>query len=151
MSQSLAQVYLHLVFSTKNRAPFLNDSSIQKETHAYLGGICRNLDCPSLIVGGVADHVHVLCRFSRSIPIADLLKGLKQDSSSWLKGKGVSLQNFYWQGGYGAFSISPADVPKLREYISGQEKHHRRESFQDEYRRLLRKYNVDFDERYVWD
>ena len=151
MPQSLAQIYLHLVFSTKNRVPFLSDLPLREETHAYLVGACQNLDCPPLIIGGVEDHVHVLCRFSRTITIADLLQGLKKESSKWIKGKSYDLQEFRWQAGYGAFSISPADVPKLRQYIATQEEHHRQESFQDELRRLLGKYGVEYDERYVWD
>ncbi len=151
MPKSLAQVYLHLVFSTKNRVPFLNDRALQNETHTYLGGAYRNLDSPSLTVGGIEDYVHILCRFSRIITIANLLKGLKKESSKWIKRKDSSLNDFHWQGGYGAFSISPADVPKLRQYIARQEEHHRQEGFQDEFRRLLRKFDVEYDERYVWD
>jgi REP element-mobilizing transposase RayT len=109
------------------------------------------MGCPPLIVGGPEDHVHILCRFSRGITIADFLKGLKKESSAWLKKKNPSFSNFYWQNGYGTFSISPADVSKLRQYVARQDEHHRKESFKDEFRRLLRKYSVEFDERYVWD
>jgi putative transposase len=151
MPQSLAQIYLHVVFSTKNRRPFLNNPVLRAETHAYLGGVCQNLDSPSLIVGGAVDHVHILCRLSRKIAIADLLQTLKRDSSKWIKQKNSCLLDFHWQSGYGAFSISPADVPKLRKYIGNQEEHHRRESFQDEFHRLLKKYRIEFDERYLWD
>jgi putative transposase len=151
MSQSLAQIYLHIVFSTKNRQAFLEDQSLREETHAYLAGTCNNLACPSLQVGGVADHVHLLCRFGRTIALADLLQELKRESSKWLKTKGPSLAEFHWQAGYGAFSISPGHVEMLREYIANQEEHHRTLSFKDEFRRLLQKYDVEYDERYVWD
>ena len=110
MPQSLAQVYLHLVFSTKDRRPFLQDTDLRNEMHNYLGGICNGLACPILRVGGVADHVHLLCRLGRSIAIADLIKELKRESSKWIKTKSPSLANFHWQNGYGAFSIGPGHV-----------------------------------------
>jgi REP element-mobilizing transposase RayT len=151
MPQSLAQVYLHLVFSTKNRQPFLQDAAIRDELHNYLGGTCNNLDCPVLRVGGIADHVHILCRLGRTIAIADLVQELKRTSSQWLKTKSPALADFYWQHGYGAFSISPKHVDPLRDYIAHQEEHHRTVSFQEELRRLLTKYGLEWDERYVWD
>jgi REP element-mobilizing transposase RayT len=151
MPQSLAQVYLHLVFSTKNRHPFLQDPAIRDETHKYLGGTCNNLDCPVLRVGGVVDHVHILCRLGRTCSIADLVKELKRESSQWLKSKAPELSDFYWQNGYGAFSVSPIHVEPLRIYIANQEEHHRIITFQDEFRRLLKKYGLEWDERYVWD
>ena len=151
MSQSLAQIYLHLVFSTKNRAAFLQDKASRERLHAYLAGTCRNLGCPSLIVGGVEDHIHILCRFSKTITVADLIKELKRESSKWIKRETPALAMFAWQNGYGAFSVSPAHVKPLAKYIADQERHHHRESFQDEFRRLLRKYGVEWDEHYVWD
>ncbi len=150
MAQSLAQIYVHLVFSTKNRAPFLKAKGLREEMHAYLGGACKNLGSPALKVGGTENHVHLLCRLSRSSSIADLLKKIKQNSSKWVKGKDSSLSDFRWQDGYGAFSISPAHVPALCEYISNQEEHHKKEHFEDEFRRLLKKYGIDYDEQYVW-
>jgi putative transposase len=151
MPQALAQVYLHIIFSTKNRQPLLHDPGIREEMHKYLAGTCNNLDCPTLQVGGIADHVHLLCRFGRSISIKDLIKGLKIESSKWVKGKAAELQDFYWQNGYGVFSVSPGHVEPLREYIRNQETHHKTESFQDEFRRLLRIYGIAWDERFVWD
>jgi putative transposase len=151
MPQSLAQIYLHIVFSTKNRRAFLQNPSIRDEAHKYLGGTCNKLECPVLRVGGVADHVHILCRFGRTIHVADLVKELKRDSSQWLKTKAADLAEFYWQSGYGAFSVSPSHVELLRDYIARQEDHHQTESFQEEFRRLLIKYGLEWDERYVWD
>jgi putative transposase len=151
MPQSLAQIYLHIVFSTKERRPFLQDRAIRDELHQYLGGTCNNLDCPVLRVGGVADHVHILCRLGRVITVADLVKELKRDSSQWLKTKSPELREFYWQNGYGAFSISPGHVEAVRVYIANQEEHHRTVSFQDEFRRLLTKYGLEWDECYLWD
>ena len=151
MPQSLAEAYFHIVFSTKNRARFLKDRTLREEMHAYLAGVCRNLESPSLITGGVEDHVHILCRFGKTITIADLIKGLKTESSKWIKGKGRSLRDFYWQGGYGLFSTASDRLAELRHYIATQEEHHRKESFKDEFRRLLKEHNVEYDERYVWD
>ena len=151
MPQSLSQIYLHLIFSTKGRRRFLQDPSLRDEMHRYLGGVCHNLDSPSLAVGGVEDHVHLLCRLSRTLTVADLLRELKRESSKWIKSKRAELTDFHWQDGYGAFSISPSHVERLRRYIAQQEQHHQRESFQDEFRRILRLYGVDYDERYVWD
>jgi REP element-mobilizing transposase RayT len=151
MPQSLAQIYLHLVFSTKGRQPFLADHAIREQLHAYLSGACRNLDSSSLEIGGVEDHVHILCRHSRNHSVAELVRDLKRESSKWLKLQASRLRDFQWQGGYGAFSVSPTHIAPLRRYIADQESHHRKESFQDEFRRLLKKYNLDYDERYVWD
>ncbi len=151
MPQSLAQIYLHLVFSTKNRTPFLQDAALRTNLHAYLAGACKNLGCPAVRVGGVADHVHIATRFARNITIADLVRDLKRESSRWLKTRSPTLQDFRWQEGYGAFSVSPAHLPPLVEYIARQEEHHRRETFADELRRLLDKYGVEYDERHLWD
>ena len=114
-------------------------------------GICRGLKCPALIVGGVDDHVHTLCRLGKSVEIADLVRDLKRDSSKWVKEERPDLSGFYWQAGYGAFSVSPSHVAALKDYILHQEEHHRRETFQDEFRRLCKKYGLEIDERYVWD
>ncbi len=151
MPQSLAQIYVHLIFSTKGRAAYLQDAAIREEAHNYLGGASANLGCPVLRVGGVADHVHLLCRLGRTITVADLVKELKRQSSEWLKTKSPGLANFHWQNGYGAFSVSPGHVEALRDYIANQEVHHRNVTFQEEFRRLLTKYGLAWDERYVWD
>jgi REP element-mobilizing transposase RayT len=151
MPQSLAQIYLHIVFSTKHRQPLLQDKALREEAHAYLGGTCRELGAPSLGVGGVEDHVHILCRMSRVLSVADLVRDLKRESSKWVKTKSAELADFHWQDGYGVFSLSPAHVAPLQGYVAGQQEHHRKESFQDEFRRLLKLYEVEYDERYVWD
>src|SRR5258707_834944 len=121
MPQSLAQVYLHIVFSTKRRAEFLAERDVRQRMHAYLGGVCRDLGCPALGVGGVADHVHLLCQLSRTITIADLVRDVKRASSKWVKAISKDLSGFDWQDGYGAFGISPAHVPVLLKYIENQE------------------------------
>ena len=151
MPQSLAQIYLHVVFSTKHRAPLLLDAELRSRAHAYLAGTCRNLDSPSITVGGIADHVHILCRLSKTICIADFVRELKRESSKWLKEQSADLASFYWQNGYGAFSVSPGHVEELKKYIANQEQHHSSESFQAEFLRLLSIYQIEYDERYVWD
>jgi REP element-mobilizing transposase RayT len=131
MPQSLAQIYLHIVFSTQDRRPYLQDAALRDEMHNYLGGICNNLGCPILRGGGVADHVHLLCRFGRTISIADLVQELKRESSKWVKTKSASFKDFHWQNGYGAFSLSPMHVEPTRSYIATQEEHHKSVTFQD--------------------
>ena len=151
MPKSLSAVYIHLVFSTKERRPFLRDESLRDNLYAQLGGISKTLECPPLIVGGVEDHVHMLCRFSRTITQAEWVKEVKRVSNGWLKEQGLGYRDFEWQGGYADFSVSQSNLDQVKEYIASQEEHHRRMTFQDELRALLRKHEIEFDERYVWD
>lgn len=150
MPQSLAQIFIHLVFSTKNRHPVLADS-IRDELHAYFGGIVENLGGLLLKTGSVADHVHLLISHPRTCAPADLVQEIKTGSSKWLKTHGPRFRDFHWQNGYGIFSVSPSHRPAVEEYLAKQAEHHRTVSFQDEYRKLLAKYGLQFDERYVWD
>jgi putative transposase len=150
MPQSLDHVLLHLVFSTKDRVACL-DASIRPAFHAYLATVARNAGCECPRVGGVADHVHLAIRFSRTITIAALVEELKTSSSRWLKTQFPALSGFAWQRGYGVFSVGPADLDALLAYIDNQEEHHRTRTFEEEYRAFLTKYGVAFDERYVWD
>src|ERR1051326_6759694 len=150
MPQSLSQVILHIVFSTKDRRPFL-DPSIRPRMHAYLATVCRDCGCEAYRVGGVADHVHIAARMGRTISQADLLEKIKKTSSAWIKTQGKQFQSFFWQSGYGSFSIGQSQLDDLIRYVNNQETHHRTKTFQEEYRELLLKYNVEFDERYVWD
>jgi REP element-mobilizing transposase RayT len=151
MPQSLVQLYVHLVFTTKDRQPFLADKGLRERTHAYLAGICKGQGSPALLVGGVADHVHILCRLSKLEGVAALVRELKRESSKWVKEQPEGSASFYWQEGYGAFSISPGHVENLKEYIRNQEEHHKKVTFEDELRRLCRKYGIELDERYAWD
>jgi len=144
-------MWSHLIFSTKDRYPFLSDRSIREETHKYLAGILRKHDCPTLVVGGVADHVHALFALSKNHSIAEIVYEVKRGSSKWIKTKGPELKKFQRQSGYGAFSVSQSHVEQVRGYIEGQERHHRRVTFEDEFREFLRRYEVEFDERYLWD
>ncbi len=151
MPQSLGQIYLHIIFSTKHRQPFLKEKKTREHIYAYLAGICQNLECPALRIGGIEDHVHLLTRHSRNISVADFLRELKRESSKWIKSLDAQFKRFSWQNGYGAFSLSPSHVKAVEKYIIEQEEHHRQESFQDEFRRICRKYGVEIDEKYVWD
>jgi putative transposase len=150
MPQSLDNVLLHIVFSTKDRTPCLGNS-VRPVLHAYLATVARNAGCECPRVGGVSDHVHLAIQFSRTATIASLVEKLKTSSSKWLKMEFPRLTGFAWQRGYGVFSVSPADMPALLTYIDRQEEHHRTRTFQEEYRAFLEKYRIAHDERYVWD
>jgi putative transposase len=128
------------------RQPWVN-----RLLEAQLGGISKTLECPPLIVGGVEDHVHMLCRFGRTITQAEWVKEVKRVSNGWLKELGRDFADFQWQGGYADFSVSQSNLEQVKEYIAGQEEHHREMTFQDEVRALLRRHEIAFDERYVWD
>ena len=151
MPQALSIVYLHLAFSTKDRRPLLGNQKIREALHAYLGEISKRLDCPPILIGGVEDHVHLLVRFGRMITQAEWVKELKRVSNPWLKEQSVDFAHFQWQGGCTDFSVSRSNLEQVREYIACQDEHHRQMTFQDELRALLRKHQVEWDERYVWD
>ena len=149
MSQSLAKVYLHVIFSTKDREPVLADGW-RDELFAVLGGTANNLGCQSLTVGGVPDHVHMLFQLGRTIAIADAIGKIKSTSSLWVNQSRGLPGAFHWQNGYAAFSVSQSNVEAVRAYIRRQPEHHTRQSFQDELREWLRRYEIEWDERYVW-
>ena len=151
MAQSLAKIVVHAIFSTKERKPFLDKQKLREELHRYIGGVLLGLDCQPIMVGGVEDHVHLLCSLSRTCEAANMIKEVKRSSSLWLKARNAKLKDFAWQSGYGIFSTGYSQIESARNYIAGQEEHHRNVSFQDEYRQFLQKYEVPFDERYVWD
>jgi len=151
MAQSLAHLWTHLIFSTKHRYPFLADKILRAEMHAYLAQMFRNQDCETLIVGGVEDHTHSLFALSRTHAIANVVKEAKRTSSGWIKQAWPKLAKFHWQFGYAAFSVSQSNLVDVIRYIENQEDHHKRVTFQDEYRAFLKAYDVEYDERYVWD
>ena len=151
MPQSLAQVYLHIVFSTKSRQPCFHDVAFANEMYAYLAGICKKQGCLAKTIGGYIDHVHLLCSLSRQKTIADLIRDLKTSSSVWIKTQKPEWRHFHWQDGYGVFSVSQSQLEKVEEYINNQNEHHRITTFQDEFRKLLKKHGVNFEEKYVWD
>lgn len=150
MGQSLVKDYKHIVFSTKYRQPLIQ-KPFADDFFKYLGGVCNELDCQSIIVGGYVDHVHVLCNQSKNITISKLVEKIKTSSSKWFKTLDVSLLNFYWQNGYGAFSVSPELLEQKINYIRNQEEHHKKKTFQEEYRIFLEEYGIEYDEKYVWD
>ena len=150
MPQSLAYNYSHITFSTKDRYPFI-DNCIKDELFRYLGGICRNMDFNPIIVGGYKNHVHILCILSRKIPLMKLIEEVKSHSSSWIKTKGNKYQKFYWQKGYGSFSVNPAEIEVVKTYIQNQEQHHKSRTFKEEYLSFLKKYRIEYDEKYLWD
>ncbi len=151
MPQSLANVLVHLVFSTKDRRPWLRNESVRADTFRYLAGASGTLDCPVVLVGGHEDHVHLLARLGRSLSLADWVKELKRVSSVWIKSQAGVPAEFHWQSGYGAFSVSQSQSTRVAKYIVDREEHHRQRTFQDEFRELLRRHGIEFDERYVWD
>jgi len=151
MAQSLSRLWTHLIFSTKDRFPFLSDKMIRKDMHAFLATMLREQNCETLIVNGVEDHVHALFALSRTNAIASVVKEIKRTSSGWVKTLSPKLTKFHWQGGYGAFSVSQSNLDGVIRYIENQEEHHKRITFQDEYRAFLKQYGIAYDERYVWD
>lgn len=150
MPQSLSIPLTHLVFSTKDRMPFLKQP-FRAEMHAYLATTARNHDCPCLRVGGVDDHIHMIVDLSRTLAVAKLIEELKTESSKWAKTQGPSLRKFSWQRWYGAFSFSYDGLDRLVKYVDNQEHHHKKMDFKTEYRKILDKYRIEYDERYVWD
>jgi len=150
MPQSLARIHVHLVFSTKNREPLLSDA-VRPALHAYLATVLQNLGCPAVLINSVADHVHVLFELARTVALSAAVEDVKKSSSKWIKTQDPALAGFAWQAGYGAFAVSESNVAAVQEYIARQQEHHRKKSFQEEYRAFLERHRVAFDERYVWD
>ena len=150
MAHSLDRIYLHIVFSTKYHTPWIVPE-IQRRLWGYMAGILENRDFPVEIIGGIEDHVHILCRLSRTQPVSKLVEILKKDSSKWVKTLGPKFSDFHWQNGYAVFSVSRWDVQKIRNYIRNQREHHRKQNFKKELRWLLRRHGIDFDEQFLWD
>ena len=151
MAQSLARLWTHLIFSTKNRFPFLNDQQLRIEMHAYLAKVLRQQNCETLIVNGVEDHIHALFALSRTHSIASVVKEIKRTSSGFAKALSQTLAKFHWQNGYGAFTVSQSNLDEVIRYIENQEDHHKCVTFQDQYRGFLKAYGMNYDERYLWD
>jgi REP element-mobilizing transposase RayT len=150
MPQSLAKNLIHLVFSTKDRRPLIDDA-VRENLHNYAGGILRDLESPALLMNSVSDHIHVLFNLHRTKALSDVVMELKRGTSQWMKEQGPQHASFYWQSGFGAFSVSQSNVKAVEEYIAKQAEHHAVKTFQEEFRDLLKRYEVEFDERYVWD
>lgn len=150
MSQSLVRVPIHLIYSTKQRTPLITDG-IRDALHRYQAGILTNLGCEPIIINSVEDHIHALFELSRTVTLASVVEELKKSSSRWIKSQDPELAQFAWQAGYGAFAVSVSNTERVRRYIENQREHHRELPFQDEFRELLRRHDIPFDERYVWD
>ena len=151
MPQSLANILVHVIFSTKNRYPYLADDKLRKEVHSYIASLHRAQNCPALLVGGPKDHVHTLCKMARNTDVSSLVGEVKRKSSKWVKRDVGMLSKFGWQSGYGAFSIGQSQVRDVVKYIKNQDEHHRVVTFKEEFRKFLEKYEVDYDEQYLWD
>ena len=150
MPQSLAKILVHLVFSTKHRERILTND-IREELHRYIAGILKNYESPAVLINSVEDHVHILFSQSHNHSLADLVEQVKKGSSKWLKTKGDAFARFHWQNGYGAFSVSQSNVQQVTDYIHDQEEHHKRQLFQDEFLAFLKRHEIEYDGRYVWD
>jgi len=150
MAQTLVSLMVHVIFSTKSREPLITPE-IESELFAYIGGILKNHESRLLDAGGTADHVHLLVSQSKNLSLSSLMKDVKKGSSSWIKTKGRSFQNFHWQDGYGGFSIGKSDIPNLKKYIANQREHHRKRSFQEELIQFLDEYGIAYDQRYLWN
>lgn len=150
MPQSLTKLYAHLIFSTKHRQPFL-DEQVRPRVHAYLATVVRSLDSPWVVAGGVADHVHLLFDMGKLHTPVEFVEQVKRESSKFVKTLGTQYEGFYWQRGYGMFSVGPAHRDEAEHYVRNQEEHHRSKTFQEEFRTFLKHYGVAYDEQYVWD
>lgn len=150
MPQSLIKNYVHIIFSTKNREHTITET-VEDELYDYIGGICKSLECYPVQVGGFTNHIHILCLLSTKMRLMKLVEEVKSHSSLWMKTKEKGLESFYWQLGYGAFSVSPSQVDIVKAYILNQKEHHSKKTFEDEFRAILKKYKVEYNEKYVWD
>jgi REP element-mobilizing transposase RayT len=150
MPQSLARVHIHLIFSTKNRRPLI-EARVGNDLHRYMARVLHEAGCMAVLINSVPDHVHVLFELGRLRSVGGTVELVKKRSSKWIKTQGPAFAAFAWQTGYGAFAVSESNLTAVRRYVAGQAEHHRRRSFQDEYRLFLKRHGVAFDERYMWD
>ena len=150
MPQSLANLIVYIIFSTKDRMPFIKQN-IEKQLYSYLASIFKECDSPAIIIGGTENHVHILFSLSRKHCLSNVIEDVKKSSSKWIKTKGLDYKKFYWQNGYGAFSIGTSGKIATVNYIKNQKEHHRKKTFQEEFLKFLNKYQIKYDERYVWD
>lgn len=150
MTQSLTDIILHIVFSTKDRNPWILPE-IEQELYQYICGTSRALNCPVIRINGVSDHTHILSHLDKTIPVCTLIGKLKAHSSKWIKGKSKNYRDFAWQAGYGAFSVSRHVMDGPIQYIERQKEHHKKVTFKDEYLKMLKLANIEYDEKYLWD
>ncbi len=150
MPQSFGCLNYHLIFSTKHRRPCLADGTLDR-LFEYIGGIFRSNNGLLLAAGGMPDHVHLLASVSREMSIAEAMRLIKTNSSGWMHETFPDQQEFSWQTGYAAFTVSYSNIESVREYLARQEEHHRVRTFQEEFVEFLQRHELDFDERYLWD
>lgn len=150
MAQSLAQVLIHIIFSTKERYPFIT-MSVEPELYAYIGDTVKRTGGIPIKINGTADHIHILSSLPKTISIAKYIEEIKRNSSRWIKTKGTSYEKFAWQNGYGAFSVSYSQKDSVVAYIINQKEHHQKLTFKEEFIAFLNKYHIEYDERYLWD
>ena len=154
MSQSLSQIWVHIIFSTKNRYPFLKDTAIRQRLYAYIQAICHKKKCETIIVNGIEDHVHILTSLHKNISLSTLIETIKKSSSLWVKQLNTedsTINQFYWQNGYGVFSVSQSNLLSVKSYIEKQKEHHQKYNFQEELKKFLTQHGVSYDEKYLWD
>ena len=151
MAQSLSKIYLHIIFSTKNRFPFLYNESLRMKLYSFLIGVSKKLDSPIIKISGVSEHIHLICDLSRNCSVAEIVRELKRTSSKWIQDKAPLLKTFHWQNGYSVFSVSPSNLESVKGYLEKQSEHHKKISFQEEVRKFLKKYGIKYNERYIWD
>ena len=149
MSHSFCNHIYHIVFSTKTHIQWLNNE-IRPRIHAYLGGAIRDQGGIALIIGGVADHVHVLAKLRQDKAISDVIRCIKANSSQWIHKTFARCEDFNWQAGYASFSVSASQVERVRRYIESQEEHHKKISFKEEFIKLLKRHGLEFTEEYLW-
>lgn len=150
MSQSLVKNYIHVIFSTKHRQDFI-DQSIEEELFSYIAAICKDCESTALQIGGTDNHIHILCLLSKKIALMKLVQKVKAHSSKWIKTKGNKYENFFWQDGYGAFSVGQKNIYPTINYIKNQRQHHQNENFENELIGILEKHKINYDEKYIWD
>lgn len=150
MPQSFSNTRIHIIFSTKHRQPFI-DNNIEQPLFGYIGQICNELKCKTIIVGGYKDHIHIFCNLYRPLSQSDLVKEIKTNSSRWMKTQGQEYEDFYWQDGFATYSVSQSQSDNLIAYIKNQRQHHEKKTFKEEYREFLELNNLEFDEKYCWD
>jgi putative transposase len=150
MPQSLARLHIHLIFSTKSRIPLIADA-IRADLHAYMAKVLQEIGCTPILINSVEDHVHILFDLSRTLSVSHAVEEVKKSTSKWMKTQGAAFTNFAWQAGYGAFAVSESKVETVRAYIANQREHHRKVTFQEEYREFLERHRISYDDRYVWD
>lgn len=148
MPQSLANVHVHLIFSTKGRERWITEA-VRGALHGYMATVLQNLGCRVTLINSVEDHVHLLFDLGRKVSVSEAVEKVKTSSSKWMKAQGSA--EFAWQAGYGAFGVSESNIEVVRNYIANQQEHHRQKTFQEEYRTFLERHRVAFDEQYMWD